>query len=331
MVVMSSPPNEKNALWFMSFNTSENKSGYSTTYNELKVPESFGVGIFSSPIIPANSKETATIKIAPHDPYEEYLYVSNQMTTENDFLIFCLLDYQQIPFELDNSSALIHHSIHLEPFQDSFYKFKIPPLNEGFHDFEIFVIMKSGDHSLNESFRHSTDNSYLGSKRVNLIVGNMTNSSLPQFRTYDGAIQSCGSGYVLNDGLLLTKKPCDNVALLSDAVAPASIFDYSVNIAADNKYPVSVAIIPLVDYYQVPLANNSKNMVAFFNLSTGEKMSIRMNIRVPPDAGTHELMVLWIPQPYRSIDEDSRSIQKYHQWATSEPSIRVGLDVGNYE
>jgi hypothetical protein len=327
LIIADIPHGEGSALWTMAINSSDNNTRYSTTYNEARVPESFGVGIFPSPVMDTKKNVTGTRKIASGDSYQDYLYVSNQMKTGNDFLIFCLLDYQQIPFELENSSASVHQTIHLEPYQESFYRFKIPPMKEGFHDFEIFLVMKPGEHSLNNAFRLSTDNAYLGSERVNILVGDEDISPGTQCRLYDGPTLSCGRDYVLNDGMLVTEKPCDNKALLSSNVTPSEMYDYSVNIAADSNYPVSLAIVPLLDYYQVPLMNNSDDKVAFFNLGTGQKMAIPVNVRVPHDEGIHELMVLWIPRPCQPVDKDAGSTEHYHQWPDPEPSVRVGLNV----
>ncbi|MDD1685650.1 hypothetical protein [Methanoregula sp.] len=325
--IMSIPPAENSPLWVMMLNSSGNNTTYSTAYNENQVSESFGVGIFPGPVKQNKTTQTALRTIASNESFEGYLWVNNQMTTGNDFLIFGLLDYQQIPFEFNNSGTHVHHVIHMAPFEESFYHFRIPPMNDGSHDFELFLVMKPDVHSLNNSFRLSTDQALLGSRRVNIIAGNTTGFSAPHRKNYEGPTQSCGSDYVLNDGLLLTTKPCDTKALLSANVTPNEIYDYSINIAADDKYPVSVAVIPLLDYYQVPLANNMKENVAFFDLGAGKKLAVPANVLIPQDEGVHELMLLWIPQPYISLDEDSRSVKQYHQWATSEPSIRVGLDV----
>lgn len=324
--IMGVPNAEKSPLWAMTLNSSDNNTTYSTTYNKNQVTESFGVNIFPGPVKQNETAQTALRTIDSNESFEGYLWVNNQMTKGNDFLIFGLLDYQQIPFEFNNSGTNVHHVIHMAAFEESFYHFRIPPMNDGSHDFELFLVMKPDEHSLNDSFRLSTDQALLGSRRVNIIVGNTTGFSAPHRKNYDGPTQSCGSGYVLNDGLLVTTKRCDTKALFSANVTPSEIYDYSINIAADNKYPVSVAIVPLLDYYQVPLANNMKENVAFFNLRPGKKLAVPANILIPQDGGVHELMVLWIPQPYISLDDDSRSVKQYHQWATSEPSIRVGLD-----
>ncbi len=319
----------KPPLWAMTQNTSGNDTVYSTTYNKDQVTESFGIKIFPNSAGQNETPSTALRKIGQNESLEEYLWVSNQMTKSNEFLIFGLLDYQQIPFEFNDSILKLHHTIHMAPFEESSFRFKVPPMENGTHDFELFLVMNPNQHSLNDSFRLSTDQALLGSRRINILVGNATQYSPPPVIKYIGPIQSCGSGYVLNDGLLLTTKSCDNKALFSDHVNPQKTYDYSINIAADKNYPVSVAIVPLLDYYQVPLAMNTKENVAFFNLSAGEKIAVRANIFVPKEEGVHELLVLWIPQPYVSLDDDLRSEQLYHQWATSEPSIRVGLSVGS--
>lgn len=327
LFVGSIPHSEKPPLWAMAINSTGNQTTYSTTYAKDRVSESFGVSMYKAPVKEEGALQTALWRTGPNEPLSGYLWVNNQMTSGSDFLIFGLLDYQQVPFEFDGSDMKVHHLIHMAPFEESFFQFKIPPMMNGSHDFELFLVMKPDAHSLNESFRISTDQALFGSRRLNIVVGDTAGFAPPPVKTYDGPSRSCGSGYVLNDGLLVTTKPCDTKALLSANGEPGEIFDYSINIAADNNYPVSVAIVPLLDYFQVPIQNNAHDNVAYFNCGPGEKLAVPANVRIPDDEGVHELMVLWIPKPYQSIDDDAKSIRQYHQWAWSEPSIRVGLDV----
>jgi hypothetical protein len=328
-VVISGVPHiEGPPLWSMSANTSGNSTVYSTTYDENKVSESFGVTILTGPMKQNETGQTALRRIGADKPFEGYLWVNNQMAQDNDFLVFGLLDYQQIPFEFNHSGSVgVHHRIHLAPYEESVYPFVLPPMADGSHDFEIFLVMKPDIHSLDDSARLATDQALLGSRRINIIAGNTPGFSSPIINNYDGPTVSCGPAYVLNDGLLVTKKPCETKALLSSRAAPGSAYDYSINIAADNNYPVSVAVVPLLDYSQIPLAGNTKDRVAFFNLSAKEKLAVPANVILPPDDGLHELLVLWIPKPYDSLDEDAMSVREYRQWPWSEPGIRIGIDV----
>jgi hypothetical protein len=148
---------EKPPLWAMTLNSSDNDMTYSTTYNRNQVTESFGVNIFPGPVNQNETTQTALKTIASNESFEGYLWVNNQMTKSNDFLIFGLLDYQQIPFEFNNSGTNVHHLIHMAAFEESVYQFRIPPMNDGSHDFELFLVMKPDEHSLNDSFRLSTD------------------------------------------------------------------------------------------------------------------------------------------------------------------------------
>jgi len=327
LVIGSIPHTEKAPLWAMNINNTGNGTTYSTTYAKDRVTESFGISICKGPVKEEGTSQTALWRTGPGEPLFGYLWVNNQMTSSSDFLIFGLLDYQQVPFEFNDSGTKVHHFIHMAPFEESFYRFRIPPMMNGSHDFELFLVMKPDAHSLNDSFRLGTDQALLGSRRLNIIVGNSEKFDPPPLKKYDGPSRSCGSDYVLNDGLLLTTKPCDRKALLSAEVKPGEFFDYSINIAADKNYPVSVAVVPLLDYYQISLENYTNDNVSHFSLGPGEKLAIPATLRIPDDAGVHELMVLWIPKPYQSIDDDAKSVRQYHQWAWSEPSIRVGLDV----
>ena len=154
--------------WKMECNESERI----TNYEIDRVKESFGIGLYDSPIRTKENGMGYSKFLNLDEKFGGYLFVSNQMYKGNDFLIFCLLDYKQVPFTFDGEGKQILHKIHLGPFEEGFHHFELGEIEKGGHDFEIVVIMKPYEHSLNRTFRFSTDFSYLGSEAVQQLFKN---------------------------------------------------------------------------------------------------------------------------------------------------------------
>lgn len=315
---------------YPQFSMTVNESGekIETTYDDKRVQENFGVGLYSEPVHDANYSLRYSKHLQENESFNGYLFLSNQMKVKNEFLVFCLFDYTQVPFENENGSTRITQVLQLEPFEQRFFYFNLGNVSEGAHDFEIFTIMKPNEHSLDENYRRSTDISYLGNKRINVFAGNPTIVE-PDFIRYntENFSSACGSEYPVNNGILITKTPCSTTFWLADNVTKGSIFDYYVNAAADNKYPVSFGLVALLDYEQIPVQPGLPEKTLFGTLDKGEKISIPAQIRIPSDKGIHELMVIWIPAPYKKLENTPGVPAEITEGIWSTPSSRVALIV----
>jgi len=313
----------------MTINESDHAVLTSTNGNGVK--ENFGVGLYNAPFHDAANSMHYSKYLEENESFTGYLYLSNQMSEANDFLVFCLFDYTQVPFETEDGYIQVTRILQLKPFEEVFFPFNLGTVSKGAHDFEIFVIMKPNEHSLNETFRRSTDISYLGSRRINVFVGNSTLVE-PSYMHFDPEIYSsvCGSEYPVNNGILITKQPCSRTLWFTENVKPDDILDYSINAAADNRYPVSFALVALLDYIQVPVQIVSKESTFFGRLEQGEKVSIPAQVQIPSVEGIHELMVVWMPAPYHKLEEKPGSPIHIPEGIWSTPSTRVGLNVTRF-
>jgi hypothetical protein len=314
--------------WKMVVSVDENNTStiMNVTYDS-KTGESFGIGLYETPIHSPEYSIQLTKTVHENTSFEGYYWISNQMYDPNDYLIFCLLDYEQVPFSLDGSPLQVLHRVNLAPLEERFFHVEIGPLQEGGHDCEIFALLKTEEHSLDHEFRLSTDFSYLGSKRVNLLVNSTKMLDVRYSSLRSIGARECGTEYVINDGILLTRSPCQAEGWFSEDVRAGDDLAYWINVAADSRYPVSVAIVTLIDYLQVPVVEGTPETVLFLDLDTGEKVSVPARIAVPGGEGVHELMVLYLPAPYARLWSDSGEPIRTHQWSWTEPSIRVGLNV----
>lgn len=321
--------NEKRSTpqFSMSVNDSDNKKV--TEYDENGTKENFGIGLYNAPFHDANYSMHYSKSLQPDDSLEGYLFMSNQMNVKNEFLVFCLLDYNQVPFSHETGSTQVLQVIPLEAHEERFFYFNIGNVSEGVHDFEIFMIMKPNEHSLDENFRRSTDFSLLGSRRINVFV-NDTRFRDPVYTDFSpqNYSPSCGPQYPVNNGIMITKEPCSTMVwFVENITARNRTLGYNINAAADNKYPVSFGLIALLDYQQIPVQDASGNKVIFGKLAQGQKISIPASVIIPSEKGIHELMVIWLPAPYHKLEDKPGKISNIPEGIWSTPSVRVALNI----
>lgn len=122
--------------WQMVLNS--NGTIKSVEYNENKVAESFGFGVYRNydPVVSMN----LTQHLKEKQNFEGYANIANAMKKENQYLLFALLDYKQIPFYI-NGSKNETHLVSLGPMEEHFYPFKIDGLPPGSHDLLIGVFL----------------------------------------------------------------------------------------------------------------------------------------------------------------------------------------------
>jgi len=321
------------SFWRFEFNES-NQSESRLTYDPervgeggIELGESFGIALLDAPI---GTKEHGMRKsqfLNPGENLSGYLSVSNQMHDAYDYLVFCLLDYRQVRFTFNNETGQILHKIHLEPYEASFYPFELAEIEDGGHDFEIVVIFRPYENSLNETFRSSTQGGHLGSMRLNLFVGNY--SDLPAVNYTNMSVIaccSCGPEYPLYEEPFLTKEPCLTKLWLTEDVEPGELLNYTINAGAD-EVPVTFAMMALLDYEPIPINVNGSELVIFGEFEPGEKVAIPASLSVPEEKGVHELQVLWFPVPYKRLETSPGVRVLIEQWPWSVSSVRVGLNV----
>lgn len=297
----------------------ENHSIKLVEYDDNRVSESFGFGIYHSynPLIGMN----LTQFLKENESFEGYLRITNAMNKGNQYLLFALVDYRAVPFYI-NGTQNQTHLINLNPMEDSFYFFKIDNLSTGYHDLLLGTFLNPYVHSLDENYRVSTDFAFMGSKRLNIIIGNGS-TPFPEFRN-SGIF--CESSYAL-EGLLVNKKTCSSNAWLTENIKKDEKLEYFVNIGNnERRNQRTFAVIQFLDYKQIPIKHNTSEYAYFGYLNKGKKGSIPASLITPNNTGVSELIVVWVSDPYENL-EISPGIRNLNLEGRVEPSIRVGLNV----
>lgn len=293
----------------------ENNSPNVVAYNEKVVGENFGVGIYKSPNLTDGMQLSQFLNYGSN--FSGWLRITNAMYGSNQYMVFALLDYKQQTFLFNNQTDKLH-LVNLSKFEDSFYYFQIDNISKGFHDFAIIVLLNPYEHSLKKEYRYSTDMAKMGDKRFNLFVGGVNNTPIKD--SFDS--MPCPSSYVLN-GLLANKEACSPNAWFSEEIDGMEKINYFINVGNDEEIIRSFALMAFLDYEQIPLRLNDKELTTFGKLKKGEKRAFSANLTLPNEEGVHELMVIWVLDPYEKL-ETSPGVRTRID-ARVEPSIRIGL------
>jgi hypothetical protein len=295
-----------------------NESVKSVDYDAASVSESYGFGVYQSyaPEVGMN----VTRFLQENESLEGYARITNAMYTDNQYLLFMLVDYRTVPFYVEGNKGLTH-LLALKPMEDNFYSFKLDNLSKGYHDVILGVFLNPYEHSLGTNYRMSTDFALMGRIRLNVIVSN-SYYPLPEFNT---PRISCEKNYAL-EGLLVTTDSCSHMGWFSENVSKEQKLNYFINLGNNNDDQRTFALIQFLDYQQIPLHDNSSDYVYYGYLSNGGKASIPASLIAPNATGVHELIAVWVSDPYNNL-EISPGVINDRIEGRIEPSIRVGLSV----
>lgn len=306
--------------WLIEFfeNGSVKSLNNSLNSEESGVSEGYGFGVYYSydPEVGMN----LTQFLAENESLEGYIAITNAIHADTQYLLFMLVDYGTVPFYVEGHSGLTH-LLTLKPMEKNFYHFRLENLSKGYHDVIIGAFLNPYEHSLDTEYRMSTDFALMGRIRFNVIVGN-SYYPLPELNNPE---IFCNRSYVL-EGLIVTKEPCSPTGWFSENVTKGQKLEYFINIGNNENEQRSFAVIQFLDYKQIPIQYNSQDYVYYGYLLNGDKASIPASLIVPNETGIHELIVVWVSDPYQNV-EISRGVMNARIENRVEPSIRIGLSV----
>jgi len=297
------------------------------TFDPHSLGDRVGIGLYATPIHDPEYGMPSSVYLNHSAPLECHLFFSNQRPDPGKFLVFVLMDFQQVPFRFEEQDADIVFDASVDPYEEKFFSICIPNLTAGRHDVAIVLAMEPYNHSMDPSFRLSTDLSSVRGMRLNLIVDNDTRQKIPCDDCMNQPFERCDPNYPLNDGLLLTKDAWSNKLWYAKNATPGETLSYWINCAAGEEYPSKFAIITLMDYRQIPINIDTSDYAIFGELAAGEKISIPAAVPVPKEKGVHEFVAVWIPLPFEYQEKPSSNYKYYNQDKVLVSSVRVGLNV----
>lgn len=256
---------------------------------------------------PENRSQTEEINLGDKKFFEPLLIlVASQKTT---VLVSVVLDYKQIPFELDGKAGLLHE-VNVLPGGDLEIPIRVPISSPGIHDLIVIAFADPYNGSLDPKFRSSLDIDMVGRRTQIISLG----ESKPATQGID-VIQGkpVPKNVILGLGVAFATRPKnDEKTHPSDLqlyVTKGKMGEtYQFNIWASNldgEMASEYALLMFKNFHQINI--NDQN-VMLIDLNPNEEAIVDTEIRLSDKAGIDQVQIVYIFDPYKSIlQEDVRA------------------------
>jgi hypothetical protein len=237
------------------------------------------------------------------DSFQALLEIENYTPIPIDIRFVSLLDYQQTPFLWEDTTEPVStHDLHLEPDENTSITFTLPDLAQGFHDWILVGFYQPDDHQSSTEFRKASKSMILV-QRSNLYVGDTSANTAPP----TPAFRTIGFRENTNqiDGVLLNRSgQADPWRIwVQDEMEAGCPLNYYVNVSNSSAEPLRLAIMLFLDFEQIPVQENATTL--FVELGPKQEDFISAELIVPNNAGPHELVALWVLEPYLPLQSES--------------------------
>jgi hypothetical protein len=267
-----------------------------------------------------------TYQVSGHSSFRGFFWLLNQQPAE-EYLITCLVDYQQVPCVFDGQQRLLYR-VDMGDFEDQTVPFETPPLVPGFHDVALLAFAKPNVHDLSRQYRFSTDFHYLYAPRLVLLTGDEP-WQVPSIEYTITGTEPISRTVPL-EGLVVNreKQELEIQAWLTQEVGAGEIIEYFVHMGNDTGPSRTFAVMAFLDYEQIPL-DGAEQWVAYVSLPTGTRAVLPGNLVAPQEMGVHEFMVVWAYDPYHMLEEPPQGPERQlTEFADMiESSIRIAIVV----
>jgi hypothetical protein len=238
--------------------------------------------------------------IAPGADATVRLQVTNYIGITVRIRLLALVDYRQTVVLWDDQRAETHDVL-LKPEASASVRITLPAPAEGFHDWLLIGFYQPDEHREDNDFRKASKEMILV-YRVNLYVGRKLSDIHPpevRFQTLDQRDKT----YPITGVLLNRAGPSDPWRIwVRDRVQAGGTLDYFVNVSNDQQQPMRLAIVGFLDYRQIDIDSHGAAPALFVRLDADREAFIPVQLRVPEAAGPHELLVLWIIDPFQPLE-----------------------------
>lgn len=291
------------------------------------VPEEMGSGWgvgFVRPeqmsIPPLDRPQTEEFHLSIGENFIPYLILAGNLDESMSILVTVLLDYKQVSFELDGETGTLHE-LELPPHVELNMPMKLAIDQPGAHDLVVIVFTNPSYRPMDNETRLMELQPALGGRRAVIVVGDV---EVPFKKllsdTVGKPIPQSNSDYL---GVALVKMP-SGLAEVPPAdrqliVTPVSRDnDFSFQVVAKNEEEehVEYAMVTFLNFKQVSLDDDG---VLLANLDADEEAVFDSRVHIPNITGMHELQVVYIMDPYKSI------LHKEVMASFVFASLRVGL------
>lgn len=273
------------------------------------IPEGMGSGWgtgFLRPehldIPPFDRPQTEEFRLSVGERFSPYLILANNLDRTMSVLVTVLLDYQQISFELDGKDGILH-KLELSPSIELNLPMNLAIDQPGAHDLLVIAFADPDYRPVDNETRLLELQPALAGRRTVIVVGDNENPFKRLLPDKIGKpIPESNSDYL---GVSLAT-PLDGLTDIPPADRQFTVLrvhrdhDFFFQVIAKNEDEehVEYAIVTFLNFRQVTLDEDG---VLLASLDPGEEASFDGTVHIPDVVGIHELQVVYILDPYKSI------------------------------
>lgn len=241
--------------------------------------------------------------------FHGYYQLTNRSNVKNSFLLYFLIDYLQVPFKLDDELGTKFEAT-LKPNETRYFRVAVGPLEEGFHDGTMMLIMYPDKHTIDDSFRFATALNYANPYRVNLrypatsIPGEIVFTEPLNIEFVDTVVSARPEVGRRSITIGLTELLAGYTEWLSQKVKPGEKFEYYVHVTNLTEQPTYFGLFSQMDYEQIPLSIGGP-MNLYVYTPANEIKTYKLSFEAPKKKGLHELYVFGAIRPYIPLTADN--------------------------
>ncbi len=272
-------------------------------------------------IPPFDRPQNEEFRLSDGETFSPYLIIGGNFDEPMRLLVTVFLDYQQVSFELDGKTGILHQ-LDLPANVELNLPMKLTINQPGAHDLFVIAFADPDEHTLDAEARILQHDGLTGRRAV-VVVGDDEDPFKVLLPDMMGA-PIPESNYDYLRVALATLPDNRNDVFPADRqliVTPVSRDDdflFQVIAKNEDEAYVEYAMVTFLDFRQVAL-NEAGVLLASFG--PGEEATFDGKVHIPDVVGVHELQVVYIMDPYKSILRDEVTASFVFG------SVRVGLQV----
>ncbi len=255
-------------------------------------------------LAPAQRPQNEELSVPAGEPLDLFLILINQIGRSRTFLVTAFLDYEQVPFEVDGTSGILHEVTVPSPAEINL-PLRLKANGTGAHDLILVAFADLYDHPLDPRQRESDQGSIIGRRAV-IVVGDrnqpvrsLTPVAFGREAPPKLPLVPIRLGFA-NAPKGQMSHPSERYITFAQA-PPGQGFAYQIwatNFGNDQADTFNYALVGFLDFHQIDLV---QPLVTVAQVGPGQEVVLDARVDVPNSPSIHELQVVYVFDPYKSV------------------------------
>lgn len=272
-------------------------------------------------IPPFERPQTEEFRLALAEPFAPFLILLNNSTDPKVFMVTAILDYRQVPFELDGKAGLLHE-VTVPPGTELEIPLRLDIDTPGAHDLQLAAFEDPYNTTLDLAHRMDLHGA-VTARRAVVIVGKEKSPAR--------SLEIEDIGVSPPDGVTFGLGVAFGEVSGSENTHPSSHQLYIAEADRGQGYPFQIwvsnynhiraadyAMVPFLNYHQTSLASKDLFVV---HLEPGEEAVIETELLLPDEPGVHQFQMIWLFDPYHSVLRD----EVFEPFVFGSPRIAINV------